>query len=214
MKKIGLLAAIGLIAQFGVVQAAYNTYSNNSNSYSNGNTQTTNGNDAKIRKEIQDNLKSGWFSRGYEDVTADVVNGTVTLRGSVDTQDEKQKIEDKVRKVDGVVNVINQINVAPKSSYNNQSNRNYIANHTDTDTKSSLDTAATDADRRINKQIREKLGDGWFTKGYKNIQLNTSNGNVTVTGLVDKDSDVQYITNEIKKIDGVKAVNNQVTVNR
>lgn len=214
MKKIGFLAAIGLIAQFGMVQAAHNTYKDTNNSYNKSNTQTTSSSDTKISKEIQDNLKSGWFSRGYEDVTAEVVNGTVTLRGTVDTQDEKQKIEDKVRKVNGVVNVINQINVGRKSTYNSQSNRNYVADNTASDTKYSQDTAATDADRNINKKIREKLGDGWFTKGYKNIQLNTSNGNVTVTGFVNKDSDVQYITDEIKKIDGVKAVNNQITVNR
>ena len=206
MKKMGLLVAIGLIAQFGVVQAAYD-YSSNTT------TQNTNGSDAKIRKEIQDNLKSGWFSRGYEEVTAEVVNGNVTLRGSVDTQDEKQKIEDKVRKVDGVVNVINQINVIPKSSYNNNRNnsRNYTAN-TDTTTKYSQDTASTDADRQINNKIREKLGDGWFTKGYTTIQLSTTNGNVNVTRAVDKASDVQNITDEIKKIDGVKSVNNQVTI--
>jgi osmotically-inducible protein OsmY len=69
--------------------------------------------DQDVTKKIQDTLGSGWFSKGYQNVSYDVNDGTVTLRGTVDTLDDKNKVEEEVKKIDGVKQVNNQIRVSP-----------------------------------------------------------------------------------------------------
>jgi hypothetical protein len=46
----------------------------------------------------------------------DVTNGVVTLAGPVHSEDEKQKIEETVRSVKGVVNVTNALQVQPEAA--------------------------------------------------------------------------------------------------
>lgn len=67
--------------------------------------------DQEISKQLGKTLTSGWFSKGYQDVTYDVNNGNVTLSGSVESDKDKIKAEDAVKKIDGVKSVTNQINV-------------------------------------------------------------------------------------------------------
>ena len=73
------------------------------------------------------------------------------------------------------------------------------------------DQAFTDADKVINKNIRDKLS-GWFTDDFRDIALSTNNGVVTVTGFADSNDDVSAITDKVSKVDGVKEVKNNVTV--
>lgn len=72
--------------------------------------------DQDLNKKIQDTLSSGWFSKGFKNVSFDVNNGTVNLRGTVDSQENKQKIEDNIRKIDGVRQVNNQITVVKENT--------------------------------------------------------------------------------------------------
>lgn len=69
-----------------------------------------NGSDQEIEKKIKSNLSS-WFSNEYQNVSYDVNNGYVVLRGSVNTLEDKKKVEDAVRKIDGVKQINNQITV-------------------------------------------------------------------------------------------------------
>lgn len=80
-----------------------------------------------------------------------------------------------------------------------------------TDSKFPQDRAASDNDRQINDKIRDKIT-GWFTNHYKNIALITSNGIVTINGYVNNNDDLGTLVVDIKKVDGVKAVNNNVQV--
>lgn len=75
------------------------------------------------------------------------------------------------------------------------------------------DFAATATDQELNAKIRHKLKGGWFSKGYNgSIALKTTNGSVVIQGTVDKADDIQKITDEIKKVDGVMGINNQLSV--
>ena len=162
--------------------------------------------DQEIHQKIQDKIGSGWFSKGFEGVIFEVRNGQVMLRGNVDTLDDKNKVEDTVKKIDGVRNVNSQIRVAKEMGsdrYSDSDSRDY-------DKKYSQDYAATQQDRVINSKIRNKLGNGWFSKGYEGIVLKTTNGTVLIMGTVDKSDDLEKINEDIKAIEGVKAVNNQI----
>ena len=247
--------------------------------------------DLDITKKIHDTLTPGWFSKGFQDVSFEVNNGVVTLKGSVDKADDKRTVENDVRKIDGVKQVYNNIAIRDtsrsNSNYNSNSNPNYNSrndsnlnsngnpnfnsrndsnlnsntnpnynvtidssanpnlntrsdynsnanvntrndsNYTSSKSSSKYsesdllssekkypqDTAATPEDRQINAKIRSKLS-GWFTKGYETVILRTSNGVVVITGTVEKSDEIQKVNDKIKDVEGVKSVNNQVTVQK
>lgn len=80
-------------------------------SYS-ANSRTSATSDREVSQRIQDALKSGNFSKGYDKVTADVNNGRVTLRGTVNSDIDRQKAQDMVQRIDGVESVDNQVTVS------------------------------------------------------------------------------------------------------
>lgn len=162
--------------------------------------------DQEINNRVKNALSSGWFSSGYQGVTVDVNNGKVTLRGAVDTLENKNKVEDAVRKIDGVRQVSNQITVAKAGAvgYSDLELQN-------TQKKYPQDSAANAQDRQINAKIRDKLGNGYFTKGYEALIIRTNNGFVVISGTVDKVDDIQKINDQVKDVEGVRSVSNQVT---
>jgi osmotically-inducible protein OsmY len=191
---------------------------NDRNQYNRSGYQSRQLSDEEITKEVQNTVGSGWLSSGYPNVKYDVSNGTVTLRGSVKTQDDKNKIEDKIRKIDGVRQVNNQINVEEgKTSYNNRDHQNEWSNLDTKERKSETnypqDTASSESDRVINEKLRDRLS-GWFTKGFESITIRTSNGIVTITGVVDNPEDLEKINKEAKNVEGIKSVNNNASVNK
>lgn len=73
------------------------------------------GGDEDINKNINTIVGSGWFSKGYENVSFGVNNGVVTLSGTVNSQDDKNKIQDAISRLGGVKQVVNQITVTPQA---------------------------------------------------------------------------------------------------
>jgi len=77
-----------------------------------GMTSGQNQNPQQMGSKIQDSLH-GTFSTKYNNVTASFNNGVVTLQGTVATQEDKNDLEQKVSKMDGVQSVNNQVTVQP-----------------------------------------------------------------------------------------------------
>jgi len=193
-----------------------NNQSDNQGLQGNGNNKyaNQNGNDQKvvtdqeITKNIRTILSSGWFSDGFQGVNFDVNNGNVNLRGSVDTLQNKTKLEDSVRKVDGVKQVNNQITIAKadtKKAYTDSQLQ-------ESEKKFPRDIASTSSDRQINAKIRERLNGSYFSKGFEMLVVKTANGVVIISGTVNKSDDIQKINDQLKGIEGVKSVNNQLSV--
>ncbi len=166
-----------------------------------------NSSDQEIDKKIRDTLSSGWFSKGFQDVDFKVNNGNVLLTGSVNTLENKNKVEDSVKKIDGVRQVNNQITIVKESTGNYSDSQ--LQN---SEKKYPQDFASNPQDRQLNATIRDKLGSGWFSKGYETLVIRTTNGVVVVSGTVDKAEDIQKISDQIKDVEGVKSVNNQLSV--
>lgn len=170
---------------------------------------------ADLNKRVREALSGGWFSSGYKNVTFEVNGANVTLRGTVDSNEHKKNAEDAVRKVDGVQNVNNQITVnadTSKSNVNTSNGRTNTNYDNRTENKYSQDAATTNEDRQLNAKIRERLKSGLFSKGYETLILRTSNGIVVISGNVDTQDDVQKVHDEVKKVEGVRSVNNQLNV--
>src|SRR5438132_327991 len=72
--------------------------------------------DAGIKTSIKAKLASDVRFSTLTAVSVDVTNGVVTLAGPVHSEDEKQKIEETVRSVKGVVNVTNALQVQIESA--------------------------------------------------------------------------------------------------
>lgn len=182
-----------------------NDYNNNTNGYNDNKKMVS---DQELIKNVHDALSSGWFTKGYENVSYTVNNGVVTLRGSVETEENKAKAEDNVKKIDGVKQVINQISVVKldqKNSYDKS---------TSPDKYYRQDYAETEQDRMINKKIRDKLSSGWFMKGNDNVAVKTVNGAVTISGVVDSYDEIKKVNEKLKDIDGIKTLNNQLSVRK
>lgn len=191
--------------------------------------------DQEIARNVHDVLSAGWTTKGYPNVTFDVNNGIVTLRGTVDTSDDKTSVEEKIRKIEGVRQLNSQLAVgsdrAAMAYYerddmmaDNAYGRDnaYVKDNAygkDTDSRYSKeeskypqDYAATETDRQLNKKIRDKISNGWFSDSYATVILRTTNGVVIVSGTVEDFKDAQKVIDNIRKIEGVRNVNNQLSV--
>lgn len=173
--------------------------------------------DDEIAKNVHGVIAGNWLSHGYPNVTFDVNNGTVNLRGVVDTQDEKNKVEQAVKKLEGVKAVRSEITVgiqpANKSkmlAINNNKQPAATTAYSD-ETATTKDSAGTDKDHMINKKIRDKIL-RWNPKGYETLVFATQNGAVVVTGNIERVEDIQKISNDVKNTEGVKSVTNKVTI--
>ncbi|MBA3239340.1 MAG: BON domain-containing protein [Parachlamydiaceae bacterium] len=103
-------------------------------------------------------------------------------------------------------------NDSTQRSSNQSNTRTTSGSNTQYDQKYSQDTASNTQDRELNAKIRNQLSDGWFSTSYETVVLKTNNGVVTLSGTVDKMEDGQKLVGDIKAIEGVKSVNNQLTV--
>lgn len=177
---------------------------NSSNSYWGNQSQVQSSNsDQDISKKINATINSTRFGSGFRDVTFKVNNGNVRLGGTVDTLEYKSRIESIVRNIDGVREVNNQISINTESPDTQASDQMQ-------NVKYSQDFAATPQDRQLNVKIREKLNGAWFSKGYDTFIIKTSNGVVVISGTVEKTDDVKKIGDQIKRVEGVKSVTNQL----
>lgn len=76
------------------------------------------------------------------------------------------------------------------------------------------DRGITPFDNQLNKKIRDKVSSGWVWNSYKGVALNTSNGVVTLDGTVANKEDEKKLIDHISKIEGVKSVNSNLTIQK
>lgn len=65
-------------------------------------------------------------------------------------------------------------------------------------------------DMQMAKKIRDKLNSPAMGKGFEQVTVESSGGNVTLKGMVSSQSDKDRVEMEVRKMDGVKSVNNQI----
>lgn len=226
--KIFVLAAISSVAmlsadQWNQTQWNQGTSSNQSQQNKRNTFQQTPRTimDDEIAQKIHPIMVGNWMTSGYPHVTFDVNNGTVNLRGIVDTREDKNKIEQAIKKIEGVKGVKNEITVGmPTGSQKSKMlgmNNNNTHNHRHANgaaaSTMTQDSAGTDQDRTINSRLRERLS-RLNSKGYETLVISTSNGAVVITGNIDRVEDIQRISNEARNVQGVKSVTNQVTATK
>ena len=173
--------------------------------------------DIELTKRVQDAIGPGYFSKGYERVTVRASGGTIILQGFIEKFDDKQSLENAVRKVDGVRGINNQVSVQPAADLTGMNGTRGLTGATGLtgardDREFPLDRAATAEDSLINKRIRDQVSRGWLWDSYKEVTLDTKDGVVTLKGTVNREVDLQKLITEIQKINGVKSVQTNVSL--
>ena len=160
--------------------------------------------------------------------------GTVTLSGSVQSDQEKQRMESIIRGVSGVASVNNhlQVSLQPTSEHlllsltsdkPNDTSRVYAkdqsASATSSATAQTADSsnaniqASTDADRTLGQQImKDVCANEALAAFVPMINIKVDSGQVSLRGTVKSDQEKQNLEAAVQKVSGVTKVDNELQV--
>jgi hyperosmotically inducible periplasmic protein len=183
MRKLALFFSISLLSF--TFACARNETANRSTANANANANRPAGtarSDSWIALKTKLALVANSPTSGYE-TDVDVKEGVVTLTGKVDTSEAKSEVEQVARKIDGVRNVNNQLQVVPEA-------RRQEVNA---------------ADNRIKDEI-QKLMDGDAKLQKLSLSVDSNAGVVSLDGSVDTVEQLWQAAQAIRKVPGVRAV--------
>lgn len=129
-------------------------------------------------------------------VTVDTTNAVVTLSGSVDTASAKSRAVEIARGTDGVVNVVDRIQVAGTTAVREET---YSADR------------AMFSDTAITAGVKGKLAGDPTVRGLR-IDVDTQNQIVTLTGDVRSHGERDRALRLAREVEGVKDVVDRLTV--
>lgn len=166
------------------------------------------GPDKLIQHKIEEALKNNYLKKNYSFVNARVYNGNVTLSGSVESEQDRQDVENRIKDIEGVRDINDQLKIGLPSqmSYNDNTLMidgipSYLADNS---------AVVTDAD--LQKQVDDTLKNNYVKKNFDTVVATVSNGVVTVSGPVNSDKDRQEILERLRKIKGITNVNDRLQV--
>lgn len=177
---------------------------------SSGEIKNDGGPDSLVQHRVDESLKNNYLKKNYPNVAARAYNGTVTLSGSVETEQDRQDVEARVRDIPGVRSLNDQIKISgtTQTSANDDRARRFTADASTT-TRS---TESLTGDQDLQKQVDESLKNNYVKKNYDTVVATVTHGVVTVSGTVKSDSDRQEIIDRLNKIKGVSKVNDRIQV--
>ena len=180
-------------------------YNNVSDATSDQNTTT----DKLLQQKIDDALKNNYLKKNYKEVNVRVYNGNVTLSGTVNTEQDRQDVESRVRGL-GVNSVNDQLQVTSTAQADSNGS-NYNDQTVDSDTSNVADKG-TVSDQDIQSQADDTLKNNYVKKNYDTVVVTVSNGIVTISGIVDSDKDRQDIRERLQKIKGIRNISDRLQV--
>jgi len=144
-------------------------------------------------------------------VDVDTLNGDVTLRGEVPTQEEKDAAEEVARKVEGVRSVSSQVIVNPAVAGTGIPSGQEM--------KREAEKAVSDVGQGVKKEAEDAFLLGEIkarlaAAGYGDVSVSVDRGVVTLKGEELKDKDRIAVEAIVEKVKGVEKVDNQLTVKR
>ena len=161
----------------------------------------------EVRKQIVTLPQYGVFDNIHFGIQGD----TVILRGQASRPTLKSGIENSVKRVKGVKNVINEIEVLPLSS---NDDRIRAAVYASIYGYPALQRYTSNRGGRMPPSVARAAGG--ITNdppiGYHAIHIIVKNGNVTLTGVVDSDADLAMAGMRANLVSGVFSVDNDIQV--
>lgn len=148
--------------------------------------------DTLMQNKINDALKNNYLKKNYNTVNATFKNGSVTLTGIVESEDDRQDVESRVRSVDGVKDINDQLQIGALSE--NFSHEQPMTNE--------------DLQQKVDNTIKNN----YVKKNYDTVTATVINGVVTLQGTVDSERDRDEILNRIKKIKDIRDVHDEIKI--
>lgn len=148
----------------------------------------------------------------FDDLSFTINGSEVTLNGYASRPTLKTDAARVVRSVEGVELVVNKIEVLPLSNFDDQIRlRAYMAIYRNPN----LRRYSTGGPLMM-PRMTPLWAAGGITQnppvGWNPIHIIVKNGNVTLTGVVDRDMDKQIIGMAVNRVSGVFSVNNDLNV--
>lgn len=161
----------------------------------------------QIRKNIVTLPNYGVF----DDLRFTIKSGEVTLMGYASRPTLKSSAEKVARSVEGVDSVVNKIEVLPFSRFDDQIRlKTYVAIYMNPNLRK------YSSGRPFMPMLTPLWANGGITNnpptGWNPIHIIVKNGNVTLTGVVDRDMDKQIIGMAANRVPGVFSVANDLAV--
>jgi hyperosmotically inducible periplasmic protein len=161
----------------------------------------------QIRKNIVTLPNYGVF----DDLKFAIQGGEVTLSGYASRPTLKSSAEKVTRSVEGVESVVNKIEVLPLSRFDDQIRlKTYMAIYMNPNLRK------YSSGRPFTPMLTPLWANGGITNnppvGWNPIHIIVKNGNVTLTGVVDRDMDKQIIGMAANRVPGVFSVANDLAV--
>lgn len=154
----------------------------------------------------------------YRNVRVHANNGVVTVTGTVENEGERQDIKNKIQKIEGVRMINDQIQIqrapeqAPERNRAISDNYNYYRGNRYVPQYEEQRDGRGQDDQRIGEKIRDILKGGLLSRGYDQVQFQVSDGRVSLRGAVPSEGNRKDIMERVSKIDGVRAIENEITV--
>lgn len=154
-------------------------------------------------------------------IGVDTVSSVVTLSGVVPTEREKAKAEQIARNTEGVTQVVNNITINPNTlgATNVEEKAREAANK--------VEEKARNAANKVEEKAREAAGTvagdatiltkikaKFLTEGITGTNVDVVNGAVTIKGEVETEKKSTLAADIARSTEGVKSVNNQLTVKK
>ena len=147
-------------------------------------------NESKIMQEVRHQLVMLPYYSIFDDLAFRVNGTTVTLFGDVTRPTLKSDAENVVKRIEGVTQVVNQINVLPLSSMDDRIRlAEYRAIYGD-----------------------PQIGDRYGHRALPSIHIIVSNGHVRLEGVVANEGDKNLINIRANTVPGVFSVDNNLQV--
>jgi hyperosmotically inducible protein len=143
----------------------------------------------------------------HTDISVETNNGVVALTGTVATEAQKAHAEELAKNTTGVVSVNNQLGLNPDQGKGMVGNAEEKTKEAYSETKGELSNA------RITSEVKLKFAADDTVKAL-NIDVDTSNGVVTLNGTVNSRKELDQAVRLAKSVDGVKHVKSNLTISQ
>jgi osmotically-inducible protein OsmY len=163
--------------------------------------------DVLLQNKVDEALKNNYLKKNYTGVKAHVFNGNVTLSGAIETEQDRQEVENRIRSLKGVQKINDQLQIG--EAYGSTSSNDSSTADADTSIASS-DVSVSDQD--LQKAVDDTLRNNYVKKNFDNVMAKVSNGVVTITGTIENEKDRQEITQRLRKIKGISNIDDRLQI--
>ncbi len=160
--------------------------------------------DKQLNDVIRNKLRQWLSTKNVDALVIKNQNGEIVLVGTVDKPEDVKKVDEQVKAINGVKRLDNRLMATTDNTRAGNSTNNAMPQ----------DSALTPKDKELNSRIRDKLSSWLSSRNVEGMMIKTKNGEVVILGTVDKPEDIDKVNYQLKDIEGINRVDNQLKVKR